>query len=89
MAKQHLPWDFNVLAACGALKSTVNDMLIYARANMTPNDTKLSKAFELTHQITFDKDTKLGLGWHIIVVNSVEYYFPQWRHLWQQQFSGI
>jgi CubicO group peptidase (beta-lactamase class C family) len=68
-------WDFNVLAACGSLKSSVNDMLIYAGANMTPDDSKLSKAFELAHQVTFDKDTKLGLGWHIIVVNSVDYYF--------------
>src|SRR3984885_4239623 len=30
------PWDFDVLAACGALRSTMNDMLIYAKANMYP-----------------------------------------------------
>jgi hypothetical protein len=42
---------------------------------MTDSSTKLSKAFELTHHITFSKDAKLGLGWHIIVVNNIEYYF--------------
>jgi CubicO group peptidase (beta-lactamase class C family) len=68
-------WDFGVLAPCGALRSTVNDLLIYAKANMIKNDTKLSKAFELTHQVTFSKDTKLSLGWHIIVVNNVNYIF--------------
>jgi len=68
-------WSFNALAACGALRSTLNDMLIYAKANMVKADTKLSKAFELTHHITFNKDARLGLGWHIIVVNGVEYYF--------------
>ncbi|MDB5144126.1 MAG: beta-lactamase family protein, partial [Mucilaginibacter sp.] len=73
--KETPAWNFNVLAPCGALRSTVNDMLIYAKANVTKDDTKLSKAFELTHQITFDKGVKLGLAWHIIVVNNVEYYF--------------
>jgi CubicO group peptidase (beta-lactamase class C family) len=68
-------WDFDVLASCGALHSSVNDLLIYARANMNPGADKLGKAFELTHQITFSKDIKLGLAWHIIVVDGVEYYF--------------
>src|SRR6202007_472305 len=73
--KETPAWSFGILASCGALRSTVNDLLIYAKANTAPNDTELSKAFELTHQITFSKDTKLGLAWHIIVVNNVEYYF--------------
>ncbi|HTD98980.1 MAG TPA: serine hydrolase domain-containing protein [Mucilaginibacter sp.] len=68
-------WDFAALAPCGALRSTLNDMLIYAKANITNGNTKLEKAFELTHRITFDKDAKLGLGWHIIMVNGVEYIF--------------
>ncbi|WPU93027.1 serine hydrolase domain-containing protein [Mucilaginibacter sabulilitoris] len=68
-------WDFDVLAPCGALRSTINDLLIYARANMIPATDKLGKAFELTHQITFSKDAKMGLAWHIILVDGVEYYF--------------
>jgi len=68
-------WDFDVLAPCGALRSTLRDLLIYAKANMTPGTDKLSKALGLTHKITFNKDVQIGLAWHIIVVNGVNYYF--------------
>jgi CubicO group peptidase (beta-lactamase class C family) len=67
-------WDCAVLAPCVALKSTVNDLLLYANANIVKNS-KLSKDVELTHQVTYDKDVKLGLAWHIITVNGVDYYF--------------
>ncbi|HVW15897.1 MAG TPA: serine hydrolase domain-containing protein, partial [Mucilaginibacter sp.] len=74
--QETLPWHFNVLAPCGALHSTVNNMLAYARANMTPAPTAVSKALQLTHQVTYtQKDLKLGLGWHIIIINNVQYYF--------------
>jgi CubicO group peptidase (beta-lactamase class C family) len=67
--------EFSVLAPCGSLKSTVNNLLVYAKANMVKSNTKLSKAFELTHQITFDKNINVGLAWHIIKVDGVDYYF--------------
>ena len=69
------PWDFDVLAACGALRSTLNDMLLYAKANLHPGTDKLSKAIMLTHKVTFSKDVKIALAWHIITVNGVEYYY--------------
>lgn len=69
------PWTFQVLAACGALRSTLEDMLLYLKANMTPSQTELSRAIELTHKITYNKDIKLGLGWHMITVEGVQYYF--------------
>jgi len=69
------PWDFDVLAACGALRSTLNDMMLYAKANLHPGTDELSKAIELTHKITFTKDVKIGLAWHIITVNGIDYYF--------------
>jgi CubicO group peptidase (beta-lactamase class C family) len=72
---QTTAWDFDVLAACGALKSTVSDMLIYAKANLHPANDKLGKAIALTHQITFTKDVKIALAWHIITVNGVNYIF--------------
>ncbi|MFI5159220.1 MAG: serine hydrolase domain-containing protein, partial [Sphingobacteriales bacterium] len=68
-------WDFSALAPCGSLKSTINNLLLYAKANMVKNNTRLSKAFELTHQVTFNKDIKVALAWHIIKVDGVEYYF--------------
>jgi CubicO group peptidase (beta-lactamase class C family) len=68
-------WDFDVLAPCGALRSTVYDMLIYAKANLHPGTDALGKAIALTHKVTFTKDVNIGLGWHIIIVNGVNYYF--------------
>ncbi|HVW98789.1 MAG TPA: serine hydrolase domain-containing protein [Mucilaginibacter sp.] len=68
-------WDFNVLAPAGALRSTVNDLLKYAKANMNAGNDRLSKAIQLTHRITFNKDVKIGLGWHVISVDGVDYYF--------------
>jgi len=68
-------WDFDVLAPCGALRSTLNDMLLFAGANLRPGTDELSKAIELTHKITFTKDVKISLAWHIITVNGIEYYF--------------
>jgi CubicO group peptidase (beta-lactamase class C family) len=68
------PWDFDVLAPCGALRSTMNDMLTYAKANLHPGTNEISKAITLTHQITFNKDVKIALAWHIIKINGIEYY---------------
>jgi len=68
-------WDFDVLAACGALRSTLNDMLIYAKANLHPGTDKLSKAMILAHHITYSKDVKIALAWHIITVNGTDYIF--------------
>jgi len=68
-------WDFSALAPCGSLKSTVNNLLVYAKANMAGGSTKLAKAMELTHHVTFDKDVKVCLAWHISEVDGVEYYF--------------
>ncbi len=68
-------WDFDVLAPCGALRSTLNDLLIYTKSNMLSGNDKLSKAFKLTQKVTFTKDVKIGLAWHIILVNGMEYYF--------------
>jgi CubicO group peptidase (beta-lactamase class C family) len=68
-------WDFDVLAACGALRSTMNDMLIYAKANLHPGSDPLSKAIKLTHYITFTKDVKIAMAWHVITVNGVDYMF--------------
>ena len=68
-------WDFDVLASCGALRSTVNDMLTYLKANMRTTNTALAKAFDLTHKLTFNKDIQVGLGWHTMIINDVGFYF--------------
>lgn len=73
--KQTPAWDFDVLAAHGALKSTMDDLLLFTKANMHPGTDKLGNALQLTHRITFSGSIKLGLGWHIIVIDGVSYYY--------------
>jgi len=68
-------WDFDALQACGSLRSTVSNLLKYAIANMNLGQDKLSKAFRLAHQITFNKNPKVGLGWHILKIDNTEYLF--------------
>ena len=77
--KETPAWDFDALQACGSLHSTINDLLKYAEANMKLEQNELSKAFQLTHQTTFDKNIKVGLGWHILKVNTTEYLYHNGR----------
>ncbi|RZA03572.1 MAG: class A beta-lactamase-related serine hydrolase [Sphingobacteriaceae bacterium] len=73
---QTSPWDFDALASAGALRSSMNDMLLYVKANMNSKGiSPLDKAINLTHQITLNNDARIGLSWHIIVVGGVDYYF--------------
>ncbi|MES2453916.1 MAG: serine hydrolase domain-containing protein [Bacteroidota bacterium] len=69
------PWDFKALAACGCLRSTVNDLLTYAKNNIHCDNTVLSNAFDLTHQITFSKEPLVGLGWHVFQIKGANYYW--------------
>jgi len=68
-------WDWDALASAGALNSSLNNLLLYAETNMAKPTTRLTKALNLTHQITYNLAPKVGLAWHIITVNGVDYYF--------------
>lgn len=68
-------WDFDALAGCGALKSTVNDLLIYAGNNIETRNADLSKAFNLSHEVTFSKEQMIGLGWHLLQEKGEVYYW--------------
>jgi len=66
-------WDWDVLAPCGALRSTVNDMLIYMSANLGLVETDLSSAIELTHTVSrYVSGRKICLGWHAFDLDGVE-----------------
>jgi len=61
-------WDFDVLAGCGAIRSTANDMLIYARANLDPDSAAgLTEALRASHVVRhrFSAGGGVGLGWHV------------------------
>jgi len=59
-------WDFDVLAAAGALRSTADDMLIYARANLRPDATSIATSLRDSHALhhRFAGGGGVGLGWH-------------------------
>ena len=58
-------WEFTSLTAAGGIRSTVNDMLLYAKGQVGGAKVPLQNAIELTHQPTFAYgQTKVGLGWH-------------------------
>ena len=62
-------WDLSVLAGAGGVRSTVNDLLLLAAANLVPPHDKLGEAIEMAwtvHQKPINAgDASLGLGWHV------------------------
>lgn len=61
-------WDFDSLEGCGALYSTVDDLLAYAAANLGLKQSALLPAMQLARQPRSDHNWAagpMGLGWHI------------------------
>jgi CubicO group peptidase (beta-lactamase class C family) len=61
-------WDFQALAGAGGIRSTVNDLLRYLRANLGKAPADLLKDLRLTQQSTYTEPAThitVGLGWHI------------------------
>lgn len=62
-------WTFQAMAGAGAVLSTADDMLLYARAHLDPPDSQLGKAIELAWEVQQppinDEDFAMGLGWHV------------------------
>jgi len=61
-------WDLPALAGAGALRSTMNDMLKFARANLDASAGRLSRVMQTTHErrrAAGSPDMSIGLAWHI------------------------
>lgn len=61
-------WDFDALSGCGAIRSTIDDMLLFAEASLNPPDGPLGKAIEFAwkqHKPARDGNHAMGLGWMI------------------------
>jgi CubicO group peptidase (beta-lactamase class C family) len=58
-------WDLDALAGAGALRSSVDDMLKFLAANITPPDNALGRAIRTAQapRTTFNETTKVGLLW--------------------------
>lgn len=60
-------WDFPALEGCGALYSTVDDLLVFAEANLGLKDTRLETAMKLAQETRPNysiANGAIGLGWH-------------------------
>lgn len=69
--KRTANWDMPTLQGAGALKSSLNDMLIYLAYNMGRTGSSLSPAIEMTHKKSYliaqkdDVSHWIGLNWMI------------------------
>ncbi len=59
------PWDLGSLEGAGALRSTLSDMLLFVRANLSMVETPVQGSFSLAQVIRgpFDESNTVGLGW--------------------------
>ena len=64
-ASEPLPfYQLNAMSAAGVIKSSVFDLLTYAKTQLFTADLSLEKAVNLTHRPTFRDDSNMvGLGW--------------------------
>lgn len=63
------PWDLNVLAGAGGIRSDVDDMLAYSAAQLALVDTPLKEAIALAQQPRVESgngDGAVALAWHIL-----------------------
>lgn len=73
-------WDFGALAGCGGIYSTVDDMLLFAKACLQPPKTSLGKAIELAwkqHRPAQGTQRAMGLGWMIAGDGSTRWHNGQ------------
>ena len=73
-------WDFDALAGCGAIRSNVNDMLLFAEASLHPPEGPLGKAIELAwkqHKPAKYGNHAMGLGWMIARDGSTRWHNGQ------------
>jgi CubicO group peptidase (beta-lactamase class C family) len=68
-------WDLPTLAGAGALRSSINDMLIYAEANLGLIKTNLTPAIEKSHCIKADAGSPnldIAMAWHVSNMDNQE-----------------
>lgn len=61
-------WDVRTFEGAGALRSTMRDMLAFARANLTPSGGRLQRVMQQTHVVRRSAgrgDMSIGMNWLI------------------------
>lgn len=69
--RQVAPWNFDAMIPAAGLKTTMNDLLVFANANLNPPNKKFESAFAEVQQskvdLIFGKGTRvtsMGYGWY-------------------------
>lgn len=60
-------WDIISLAGAGGIRSDLDDMVRFLKANMGVNKPNIYEAMVLSQQVAYEKESdnfKMGLGWH-------------------------
>jgi serine-type D-Ala-D-Ala carboxypeptidase/endopeptidase len=79
-------WHFAALAGAGGLRSTLPDMLTFAKINLKPENLPLRAALLLARQSRGSiPGGEVGLGWHIIEVPSGD---QSWPLVWHNGGTG-
>lgn len=79
-------FHFGVLAPAGALRSTATDMLTYLGAQLGDIETALDSAITLTHELHYDGDNKMGLGW---ILQDSHFIWHNGGTIGFESFAGI
>jgi len=85
-------WDFGVLAGCGAIRSTVNDMLKFVAANLEITDSPLRAAMQRMRTIkraTGMPDVEIAMGWHVYTKFDTEIWWHNGGTFGYRSFLGF
>jgi D-alanyl-D-alanine-carboxypeptidase/D-alanyl-D-alanine-endopeptidase len=59
-------WDLAILAGAGGMRSSLEDLLVFLKANLSPDSTPLSAAIRMSHQgLEPALGGRVGLGWFL------------------------
>lgn len=85
-------WDFAVLAGCGAVRSSVNDMLKFLAANLELTDTPLKAAVRRMRSATKGigvADLEIGMAWHVFTKYDARIWWHNGGTFGYRSFAGF
>jgi CubicO group peptidase (beta-lactamase class C family) len=85
-------WDFAVLAGCGAVRSTANDMLKFVAANLELTDTPLKAAMRRMRSVrkeTGSPDLEIGMAWHLLTKFDTQIWWHNGGTYGYRSFMGF
>ena len=68
-------WDLPTLAGAGGIRSNVDDLLLFAKANLSPPEIPLAAALRRaqSERRRINPTLEMGLGWHVVSAGGREF----------------